>query len=81
VAFSLVRHNERNETYLCDPRLDKETVDQLGRRCDTYGTTLTISGDQLIVRTKAGRAFGAGRSPRARPRDRPRPGRAEPRRP
>jgi poly-gamma-glutamate capsule biosynthesis protein CapA/YwtB (metallophosphatase superfamily) len=50
VAFSLVRHNERNETYLCDPRHDKDAVEQILRRCDKLGTTLTISGSELIVR-------------------------------
>ncbi len=49
VAFSLVRHNERNETYVCDPHLDKEAVAQITRRCDTLGTTLTISGSEVIV--------------------------------
>jgi len=51
VAFSLVRHNERNETYVCDPRHDKDAVEQIVRRCDRLGTTLTISGSQLIVGT------------------------------
>ena len=50
VAFSMVRHNERNETYVCDPSLDKEAVEQIMRRCGTFGTTLTISGNELIVR-------------------------------
>jgi poly-gamma-glutamate synthesis protein (capsule biosynthesis protein) len=52
VAFSLVRHNERNETYVCDPRHDKEAVEQIVRRCDELGTTLTISGSELIVWTR-----------------------------
>src|SRR5437764_1126818 len=33
VAFSLVRHNERNETYVCDLGQDKEAVEQITRRC------------------------------------------------
>jgi poly-gamma-glutamate capsule biosynthesis protein CapA/YwtB (metallophosphatase superfamily) len=49
VAFSLVRHNERNQTYVCDPRQDKEAVEQIVRRCDKLGTTLTISDRKLIV--------------------------------
>ena len=49
VAFSMVRHNERNETYVCDPRQDKEAVEQIMRRCDKRGTTLTISGSEMIV--------------------------------
>jgi poly-gamma-glutamate synthesis protein (capsule biosynthesis protein) len=48
-AFSLVRHNERNETYVCDPALDKEAVEQITRRCAKLGTTLAVSGSELIV--------------------------------
>jgi poly-gamma-glutamate synthesis protein (capsule biosynthesis protein) len=49
VAFSMVRHNERNETYVCDPHQDTDAVEQITRRCDTFGTTLTPSGSELIV--------------------------------
>jgi poly-gamma-glutamate capsule biosynthesis protein CapA/YwtB (metallophosphatase superfamily) len=49
VACSLVRHDEANATYLCDPGQDKDAVDQIARRCDKRGTTLTISGNELIV--------------------------------
>jgi poly-gamma-glutamate capsule biosynthesis protein CapA/YwtB (metallophosphatase superfamily) len=49
VAFSLVRRNERNETYVCDPHRDKEAVEQIVRRCDKLGTTLTIGGSEMIV--------------------------------
>ena len=49
VAFSMVRHNDRNETYVCDPGQDKEAVEQIMHRCDKLGTTLTISGSEMIV--------------------------------
>jgi len=49
VAFSMVRHNERNETYVCDLRHDKEAVEQITRRCDKLGTTLTVSDSEMIV--------------------------------
>jgi len=49
VALSLVRHNERNETYVSDPHLDKQAVEQITRRCETRGTRLAIRGDELIV--------------------------------
>jgi poly-gamma-glutamate capsule biosynthesis protein CapA/YwtB (metallophosphatase superfamily) len=49
VAFSLVRHNERNETYVCDLRQDKEAVEQILRRCDRFSTTLAISGNEMVV--------------------------------
>ena len=52
VGFSMVRHDQRNQTYLCDPSQDKEAVEQITRRCSTFGTTLTISGDQMIVWSK-----------------------------
>ena len=49
VAFSMVRHKERNETYVCDPRRDRETAEPIMRRCDTLGTTLTIGGSEMMV--------------------------------
>lgn len=49
VAFSLVRHNERNETYVCDPRQDKDAVEQITRRCEKLGTGLAVDGGELIV--------------------------------
>ena len=49
VAFSMVRHDERNATYVCDPGRDKEAVEQIMRQCDTLGTTLTISGSEMVV--------------------------------
>jgi poly-gamma-glutamate synthesis protein (capsule biosynthesis protein) len=49
VAFSMVRHDERNATFVCDPRQDTEAVEQITRRCDKLGTTLTRSGSELIV--------------------------------
>jgi len=50
VAFSLVRHNERNETYICDLEQDKEGVEQITRRCEKLGTALARSGGEMIVR-------------------------------
>ena len=35
IAFSMVRHNERNETYVCDPRRDTEAAEPIVRRCAT----------------------------------------------
>src|SRR5437667_3403383 len=48
-AFSVVRHDENNATYVCDPHLDKEAVEQISRRCGKLGTMLAISGNELIV--------------------------------
>lgn len=49
VALSLVRHNEDNETYICDPSADKDAVEPIVRRCAKLGTTLTIIGGGLVV--------------------------------
>ena len=49
VAFSMVRHNERNETYVCDPSQDKEAAEPIVRRCDKLGTKLASSGSSMIV--------------------------------
>ena len=49
VAFSLVRHNDRNETYICDLATDTEAVEQVTRRCDKFGTALTVRGDEMVV--------------------------------
>jgi poly-gamma-glutamate synthesis protein (capsule biosynthesis protein) len=49
VAFSLVRHNERNETYVSDPRQDEDAVEPIMRRCAALGTTLTVLGCEMLV--------------------------------
>ena len=49
VAFSLVRHNERNETYVCDPSQDTDAVAQIEGRCNKLGTKLTSRGSEMLV--------------------------------
>jgi poly-gamma-glutamate synthesis protein (capsule biosynthesis protein) len=49
VAFSLVRHDEDNATYLCDPREDTEAAEPIARRCEALGTKLSISGSEMIA--------------------------------
>ncbi len=49
VAFSMVRHNERNETYVCDPSQDTEAAEPIMGRCAALGTTLRISGSDMRV--------------------------------
>jgi poly-gamma-glutamate synthesis protein (capsule biosynthesis protein) len=51
VAVSMVRHDEGNATYVCDPGQDKAAAEQIMRRCAGHGTTLAVSGSELIVRT------------------------------
>jgi hypothetical protein len=36
---------------VCDPRHDKEALEQITSRCDKLGTRLMISGTELIVST------------------------------
>ncbi|MBI2294981.1 MAG: CapA family protein [Betaproteobacteria bacterium] len=52
VAFSLVRHNDANETYLCDLGREREVIDALAGRCAKLGTTLKREGSELIVSEK-----------------------------
>ena len=49
VTFSLVRHSEANETYVCDLAQDTDAVEQITRRCDKLGTALAISGAEMTV--------------------------------
>jgi poly-gamma-glutamate synthesis protein (capsule biosynthesis protein) len=49
VAFSLVRHDDENQTYVSDPSRDREAVEQIVRRSGERGTKLTVSGRELIV--------------------------------
>ena len=49
VACSLVRHDEHNHTYICDPSLDKDALEPIARRCEKLGTALTMSGGELMV--------------------------------
>jgi len=53
VGFSMVRHNARNETYVCDLRQDKEAVEQITRRCEKLGTSLTIGDREMTVWKKS----------------------------
>lgn len=49
VACALVRHDARNQTYVCEPGEDKEAVELIMRRCEKLGTTPTIRGRELVV--------------------------------
>jgi poly-gamma-glutamate synthesis protein (capsule biosynthesis protein) len=51
VSFQLVRHNEKNETYLCRLDAEQETLKAIERRSKTYGTRFTISADEVLVVT------------------------------
>jgi len=49
VAFSMVRHNERNETYVCDLGQKKEAVEQIMRGGDKLCTAHTTRATEMIV--------------------------------
>ncbi len=53
VAFQFVRHNQKNETYLCD--LDEETdeIADIARRSVPFGSTLTRAGNEVRVQSAA----------------------------
>jgi poly-gamma-glutamate synthesis protein (capsule biosynthesis protein) len=49
-AFRLVRHNEDNETYFCDPAKESEALKDITSRSEPFGTTLTIAGDEVTIK-------------------------------
>ena len=48
-AFRLVRHNEANETYICDPKKEETALQEITRRSTPFGTRLTIRGDEVVI--------------------------------
>jgi poly-gamma-glutamate synthesis protein (capsule biosynthesis protein) len=48
-AFRLVRHNEKNETYFCDPSKESAALDEITRRSTPLGTRLAIAGDEVMI--------------------------------
>ncbi len=48
-AFRLVRHNESNETYFCDPAKESAALEEIARRSTHFGTKLVIAGDEVKV--------------------------------
>lgn len=48
-AFRLVRHNEQNETYVCDPLKEAKALEEIESRSKPFGTKLTIAGDEVKV--------------------------------
>jgi len=48
-ALQLVRHNDRNETVLCNPAAERAELDALNARCATYGTRLRPDGMLLAI--------------------------------
>jgi hypothetical protein len=48
-AFRLVRHNDANETYICDPSREKAALEEIESRSKAFGTKFTISGDEVLI--------------------------------
>ncbi|KAL7915553.1 PrpF domain-containing protein [Trichoderma velutinum] len=50
VSFRFVRHSKDNETYLCHPEDEKDTVAMLVQKSQKYGATLWVDGDSIYAR-------------------------------
>lgn len=48
-AFRLVRHNDNNETYFCDPAKESAALEEIASRSAPFGTKLSIAGDEVVV--------------------------------
>ena len=48
-AFRLVRHNEANETYCCDPRNESAAIEEIASGSSAFDTRLTIAGEEIVV--------------------------------
>ena len=49
IAFRLVRHNNANETYVCDLDEERDTIGELAERCARLGTRLQREEDELVA--------------------------------
>ncbi len=52
-AFSFVRHNDRNETYLCSMQDEETELELLRTASADHGVDLTVDGDRAIVWSKS----------------------------
>jgi poly-gamma-glutamate synthesis protein (capsule biosynthesis protein) len=48
-AFRLVRHNDNNETYVCDPGKESAALEQITSRSTPLGTKLSVAGDEVLI--------------------------------
>jgi len=48
-AIKLVRHNDVNETYFCDPANESAELGELNKRCAKLGTKLVAKGMELEI--------------------------------
>jgi hypothetical protein len=48
-SFRFVRHNDDNETYLCDPKAETEMLEELRARSAKLGAGLEIEGQDVVL--------------------------------
>jgi poly-gamma-glutamate synthesis protein (capsule biosynthesis protein) len=48
-AFRLVRHNDANETYVCDPSKETQALEEITSRSKAYDTRFTTQGDEVRI--------------------------------
>jgi poly-gamma-glutamate synthesis protein (capsule biosynthesis protein) len=48
-TFQFVRHNDQNESVLCELAAEQETLRAIRKRSEPYGTRLSEEGDQVVV--------------------------------
>ena len=48
-AFRLVRHNESNETYFCDPRKESQALGEVTKRSEQFGTRFTVGAEEISI--------------------------------
>ena len=51
VVFRFVRHNQGNETYVCDMDEETDELADLARRSAAFGATLTRTGNEARVQS------------------------------
>jgi poly-gamma-glutamate capsule biosynthesis protein CapA/YwtB (metallophosphatase superfamily) len=52
-TFQFVRHNDRNESYLCRLADEADAFGEITKASAAYGTTFTPDGDQVTIRLKS----------------------------
>ena len=50
VSFRFVRHSEQNETYLCHPDEEEQTVRLLTKVSEGYGARIWVEGDSICAK-------------------------------
>jgi poly-gamma-glutamate capsule biosynthesis protein CapA/YwtB (metallophosphatase superfamily) len=49
LAIKLVRHNDANETYFCDPAQETAELGEINERCRRLGTRLVAKGGEVVI--------------------------------